>query len=621
MKNIAIIFFLAFSAVASATDYYISPSGSDNNPGAINSPFFTLNKAWSVAKAGDVIYARGGVYKYDSRQELTNKSGTSSANITVQAYPGENPVFTKSSSFTTPSWPVCLILVSSSNYVHIKGIEVSGFTQETSTIWYGIAVRGSNNNTFELINSHNNGHGMVIRDESNHNLVLNCDFHNNYDPLTSGDAYGNADGLEVGYQSSSMENTIRGCRIWNNSDDGIDLWDNNGNVIIDGCWSWGNGFREDRRTQGGDGGGFKFGATTTETGSQFKRTVTNCLSVYNRTKGFNQNGAEVKFYLYNNIAYKNPKGMVFYDGDYANVFKNNVVFDNGTNWEGGFSNSTKDHNSYDSSLPSSGPIATAADFVSVDTTGISGKRKSDGSKPDIDFLRLASGSALIDAGVDVGMTFSGNAPDLGPFESKSTASTVPAENLAYVASSVKSDNPLQVEVAYNLTLAGIAPSVSSFDIKVNNVSRPVSKVTITDKNVYLTLDSAVKSGDVINLSYIKPEVNPLQTIAGTIAETITAKLVTNTVAAVPTATVVNDGKISITPNPAKDFVEIANLNPGDQIPVLKIFDFAGHLIQEIKLENIANSRTVPISLKSGIYISQLFIGSVAQYVQKLIVVK
>ncbi|HLP72167.1 MAG TPA: right-handed parallel beta-helix repeat-containing protein [Bacteroidales bacterium] len=425
MKKIAIIILLAISTVASATSWYISPSGNDNNNGTIASPFFTLNKAWSVVQPGDIIYARGGVYKFDQRQNLTGKNGTSSSNIKIWAYENEKPVFTKSSSFVTPSWPVSLIYVKA-NFIHLKGIEVSGFTQKTSTIWYGIAVQGSNYDIFEQISSHHNGHGMVIRDESNHNLVLNSDFHHNADPLTSGDAYGNADGLEIGYQSSSMENTVRGCRIWMNSDDGIDLWDNNGNVIIDRCWSWKNGYREDGRTAGGDGGGFKFGKTSTQNGSSFKRTVTNCISVYNRNKGFNQNGANVKFYFYNNLSYKNVDGFVFYDYNLANVFRNNICFGNTTeDWTGTYSNSTRDHNSYDPAFSPTGPVASASDFLSVDTTGISGLRKASGDLPNLDFMKLAAGSDLIDAGVNTGMMYAGNAPDLGPFESGNAVAAAP----------------------------------------------------------------------------------------------------------------------------------------------------------------------------------------------------
>jgi pectate lyase len=65
------------------------------------------------------------------------------------------------------------------------------------------------------------------------------------------------------------------------------------------------------------------------------------------------------------------------------------------------------------------PIAiAAADFLSLDESELMRPRKANGDLPDIDFLRLAPGSAAIDRGVDVGRPFAGSAPDLGAFEAE-----------------------------------------------------------------------------------------------------------------------------------------------------------------------------------------------------------
>jgi hypothetical protein len=64
-----------------------------------------------------------------------------------------------------------------------------------------------------------------------------------------------------------------------------------------------------------------------------------------------------------------------------------------------------------------GITVTAGDFVSVSTTGMDGARNEDGSLPYLPFLRLAETSDLIDAGVDVGYSYNGSAPDLGAYES------------------------------------------------------------------------------------------------------------------------------------------------------------------------------------------------------------
>ena len=575
MKNLVILLFLTVSTMASATSWYISPSGNDNNNGSISTPFFTLNKAWSVAKAGDIIYARGGLYKFNSRQNLTEKNGTASDTIRIWAYPGERPVFTKSSAFTTPSWPVSLIYVKA-DYIHLRGLEVAYFTQKTSTIWYGIAVQGSDHNKFERINSHHNGHGMVIRDESNHNLVLNCDFHHNFDPLTQGDAYGNADGLEVGYQSASMENTIRGCRMWRNSDDGIDLWQNNGNVIIDGCWSWYNGYREDGRSEGGDGGGFKFGSTTTQNGTEFKRTVRNSIAVYNRTRGFNQNGANVRFYLYNNIAWKNPYGFVFYAYNLPNVYRNNIVFDNSTeNWNGQYSNAVKDHNSYDSGLPSSGPVASTADFLSLDTTGISKSRKTNGDLPDLNFMKLAPGSDLIDAGTNVGTKYAGSAPDLGPFET-GFAPPAPAPPVTPVVPA-DTTKPAPPVVPADTTKPA-APEVPA------DTTKPAAPAVPADTTVS-------------NPDPLPAPADPATEIAE------------------------NNGRISIQPSNIKDFISIMNFKTGQETSVLKIYDFSGKLCQEIKLEKSNLPDNIPVTLVPGFYKALIATGGTIVHNQKLIVVK
>jgi uncharacterized repeat protein (TIGR02059 family) len=601
MKNICILIFLAFSAIASGTSWYISPTGNDSNTGTATSPFFTLNKAWSVVKAGDIIYAKGGVYRYNTRQNLTGKSGTATDTIRIMANPGERPVFTKSSSFITPGWPCSLIYVSA-DYIHIKGIEIAYFKQATSAIWYGLAAFGSDHCKFERINSHHNGHGMALRDESNHNLVLNCDFHHNYDPLTEGDAYGNADGIAIGYMSGSCENTIKGCRFWNNSDDGIDLWSNNGNMVIDNCWSWNNGYREDGYTKGGDGGGFKFGATTTTTGTEFKRTIKNCVAVYNRTKGYNQNSAVVKHYFYNNISYKNPNGIVFLTNNLANVFRNNVVFASANeNWTGDFSNSIKDHNSYDSRISPNGPAATSADFVSLDSTGISKARQSNGALPSLNFLKLAAGSDLIDAGINVGIPYNGSAPDLGPFEYGSTTTTTPPPvitQLVYVSSSVKAATPSQIDVLYNVSLSTVLPPVSSFEVKVNSVVKAISKLAITDKTVSITLMEPVKYGDVVTFSYTKPTTNPLQSTAGSIAASISGQSVTNSIVAGAAPVYVSSTIQDATP----DKIEIAyDIKLASVLPAVTSFTAkVNRQVRSVQSILISDNKVI-LTLSSAIY--------------------
>lgn len=77
-----------------ANTYYMSPTGSDSNPGTIASPFKTLTKLTSVLSAGDIGYVRGGTYQSTAGNgasthfQINNLTGTSGANIYILAYPG-----------------------------------------------------------------------------------------------------------------------------------------------------------------------------------------------------------------------------------------------------------------------------------------------------------------------------------------------------------------------------------------------------------------------------------------------------------------------------------------------------------------------------------------------------
>ena len=70
---------------ASATEYYVSPTGSDSSAGTLAAPFATLQKGADTAAAGDTVWIRGGTYKITTPKnsgagiELSN-SGTSDTN-------------------------------------------------------------------------------------------------------------------------------------------------------------------------------------------------------------------------------------------------------------------------------------------------------------------------------------------------------------------------------------------------------------------------------------------------------------------------------------------------------------------------------------------------------------
>lgn len=418
--KIALLFLLSCLSISlCAKTYYVSPTGTDSNSGTINSPFFTLNKAWTAISAGDTVYLRGGNYHYIASQYLNGKSGTNSQTIKIWGYPGEKPIITKSANFVYRQ--NCGIYFSG-NYFHWKGIEITGFRQIGIEIITGFKVQDANHNIFELLNSHHNGHGMILARTSDNNLILNSDFHHNSDPLTT-IPYENADGLEICYIPAGLTNKVRGCRFWWNSDDGIDLWENDGSVIIDSCWSWNNGYLPDTSTPAGNGVGFKLGKSDLESGNSIRRQVTNCLSYSNRSWGFHQNGANSVIAVYNNTScYNGAYGYSFESFDKQHIVKNNISFQDKsyaslTGTPIVMNNTFLINNTLNPNFSLS-----EKDFISLDGIQLSLPRQIDGKLPDINFMQLAAGSDLIDAGINVGLPFSGKAPDIGAFE---TAPTTP----------------------------------------------------------------------------------------------------------------------------------------------------------------------------------------------------
>jgi hypothetical protein len=85
-----IVLALSAAPTASATDYYVATTGSDNAAGTAAAPFRTVRKAAGLTAPGDTVFIRGG--NYTEAVSLTT-SGTSSAWITFSAYPGELPIF------------------------------------------------------------------------------------------------------------------------------------------------------------------------------------------------------------------------------------------------------------------------------------------------------------------------------------------------------------------------------------------------------------------------------------------------------------------------------------------------------------------------------------------------
>ncbi|WP_437336352.1 right-handed parallel beta-helix repeat-containing protein [Sorangium sp. So ce394] len=407
---------LLATGYARAAEHYVAPDGSDSNRGTKDEPFATLAKANSAAAAGDTIWVRGGTYTITT-QLVLSRSGTSETSRTkIWAYPGEKPVLDASRYVTSnPAVDVPVVLVTGS-WMHLRGLEIGNAKVGRSGdhSYSLLRTKGSSDNIFELLDLHHGfGSGLFIDKGNGGNLVLNCDSHDNYDQNGSQGDGQNGDGFGVHYQTTGPSTIIRGCRAWNNSDDGYDYISQEVPVITEGSFAMSNG-----RGSEGNGNGFKVGSSKTG----IRHIVQNNVAWKNKAAGFYANHSSGGNTWLNNTAYKNgtqynmlasppddSSQTIILTGALAHKMRNNIGFPNKNSNMGGVDTA---FNTWDLSI-----TEASAAFESTSDAGCTGPREADGRIPSAcAFMKLTAESALIDEGTDVGLPFVGSAPDLGAYE-------------------------------------------------------------------------------------------------------------------------------------------------------------------------------------------------------------
>ena len=456
MKKILIILFCFISITINATIYYVQPvsenaNASDSNTGTdIDLPWLTWNKAFTSTSVqpGDTVYFRGGVYPIsitDGSGISVTRDGTAENWIYYWAYPGETPILDCQEAYKSGNGNNRGIFCSAVYCVHFKGLVVRNvFQRETheepyNQLSYGWLISdawGSVKTRVILENcTVHNVHGSAF--EANHFgpdhgpgggsiTFLNCDAYNCCDYWTDPDPAAGRGGHGTGFHCWNAYGIdgytyLIGCRAWNCSDQGYSV---GGASIItmEGCWSFNN-----RAYLNGEGNGCKMGWTN-QSVDAVRLRVQNCISAYNSGWGFHTNDnnyPNVRWMnLSNNTSYKNNYwGFGIFNTSASDeeelhrVFRNNIAYKN-TIAEVQVATGalySHDHNSWDIPI-----TLTDADFVSLDSTGITAARQADGSLPDNDcykyFLRPSSSSQAIDVGTDVGLDYEGTAPDIGAFE-------------------------------------------------------------------------------------------------------------------------------------------------------------------------------------------------------------
>ena len=393
----------------SATIYYVATDGNDANPGTIEKPLATIQKAQSKVSAGDTVYIRGGVYHMSTSQvarieriyacvTFLDKSGKKGRYILYSAYPGERPVFDYS-GIRPENFRVAAFYVTGS-WIHLRGFEVVGVQVmiKTHTQSECFENHGSNN-IYERLSMHD---GMAIGFyllSGSDNLILNCDAYRNFDSVSENGRGGNTDGFGCHPSEGSKGNVFRGCRSWFNSDDGYDVINSHEATVFDHCWAFYNGYNT-AFTSEGDGNGFKGGGYGKTPADRVpspvpQTTVRFCLAVRNKASGFYSNHHINGSFWINNTAYQNHINFNMLNRladnftdvpGYKHVLKNNLGYKARSTAVANLDPAQCElvNNYFDLA-------ATDEDFESLDEAQLTAPRKADGSLPDVTFMQLKPG--------------------------------------------------------------------------------------------------------------------------------------------------------------------------------------------------------------------------------------
>lgn len=488
MKKIRFLLFITFCVFGVSLYgqhiYYVAPDGDDDDPGTIDEPWATWQKAVTESVPGDTTYIRGGIYQPTDYIGFTSTigiviipgddlgvSGTASAPICYFNYPGERPILDGSLMTTNIYGWLSGISVQNAEYIYFRGLTVRhihqsppDFSREQKPYSevYGISSSGANMRYENMIVHDIDGRGFqhwsyAWNDfdgpdapfESDSTIWINCDAYNLYDRYAE-DPGNAADGWKVhGYYGNYYY--WEGCRAWNYADDGFDPSGQSYRTFKN-CWAMSTDKYEGLSDNWDiEGNGFKMTGINIDLVPNYVQgeinfvRMENCIAANCLYMGFyNDLGVDYdQVYpnggiFYNNLAYKNGIG---YNVKSASVFRNNIVYDSkdigptGEKYEiaaylAWYTESNNTWVAYDPS-PGSWPWweynpafdVTDDDFMSLDYWQLTVPRKADGSLPDITFGHLRNNSELIDGGIDVGLPFNNLAPDVGAFEYDSSADT------------------------------------------------------------------------------------------------------------------------------------------------------------------------------------------------------
>ena len=266
------------STSTTGCDIWVATDGSDTNPGTQSQPVATLQYGYDLlcppptgASAGTAcsgtlttLCIKPGTYAIATRFELKKtRMGTASRILTIQGDPtsATRPVLDFSSQprvacGDNPSDGNLGGITFNADYWALKRVEIKGANDN------GIKVQGSHD-LVENVAVHGCADcgiqiaaGSGYTNSGTNNTILNSDSYENNDTQCNG---ANADGFGA-KESTGAGNVIRGCRSWDNADDGYDFYGWTSPITLENSWAMSQS--KDTGGSKSNGNGFKLGGNS-----------------------------------------------------------------------------------------------------------------------------------------------------------------------------------------------------------------------------------------------------------------------------------------------------------------------------------------------------------------------
>jgi len=205
-QAVLVLAFLIFCGPLRAATYYLSPAGSDGNPGTSDRPWKTFQKAASAVRAGDTVIVRDGTYPGGVALETPGTSArpivfkAAGTRAIIQGSGGERDAFEISGySLGDPWWK------GADMYVTLEGITIRNAARA------GIRISCAHHVTVRKCLLTQNGKWGIFTDYSNYSLLEDneCSY--------SGEEHG------IYVSNSSDFPVIRDNRVHHNHASGIQI--------------------------------------------------------------------------------------------------------------------------------------------------------------------------------------------------------------------------------------------------------------------------------------------------------------------------------------------------------------------------------------------------------------